>query len=219
MIIDGYRFAKYLNDTGLRAEEFWLLYRVMLQEQNISDGILKVPGIAESEATFQFSKWSQIYQEKGNFYLGVGIDWIQILKKLESEGYVELWNKRESEIKLTEVKVTDKFKKHFLISDIEQAFYELVEIYPTWIEIKGNRYPAQDKSPEELAKLYDKHILKGGNMLLHHRCIILTEKYIKGRDSKHAPYKLSNYISEAFEGIASGLEKDNQTENSFSEEV
>ena len=219
MIIDGYRFAKYLHDTGLTAEEFYLLYRVMLQEQNIANGILKVPGIKESEASFQFSKWSEIYQTKHSIYLNTPIEWLDIVYKLAKEGFIEIWPSKKESIKLTEMKVTDKFKSYFLISDVEQAFYEFVKLYPVWVYVKGNKYPAMDKAPEELFKLYDKYILKGGNSVLHERCLLLTEKYLNSLENKGAPYKISNYIIDAYEGIARGIEEDAQNDYSFSEEV
>lgn len=219
MIIDGYRFAKYLHDTGLTAEEFYLLYRVMLQEQNIANGILKVPGIKENEASFQFAKWSEIYQVKHSYYLDTDIKWLDIVYKLVDEGFVEVWNKDKNIIKLTEIKVTTKFKNYFLISDVEQAFYEFVKIYPSWVYVKGNKFPAMDLAPHELVKLYDQYILKGGNAPLHERCLLLTERFLNSNESKGAPYKISNYIINAYEGIAKAIEDDAQNDYSFGEEV
>lgn len=218
MIIDGYRFAKYLHDTGLKAEEFYLAYRIMVQEQNIVNNLFKLPGIKDSDDALQFSQWSKIYQDT---HTPDNESWKSMCRRLQSKGFVEIWTREEDIIKLTDIKVTDLFKGYFFISESEHAVTEFLEIYPDWVIVNNSRYPARDKPIEELAKLYDKHITKGGSRVLHERCLLLTESYLKSlpTGNKSAPYKASNYIIEAFDGIASGIEKSGSYDDPFSEEA
>ena len=205
-MIEGVRIAKYLSNTGLMMEEFYLLYRLMFQEQNIKNGMLKPPGKEENDR--EFSRLSQEYQEKHQNYLDTGIDWVKICKKLQKEEYLEIWTNNLDAIKLTEMKVTEKFKQHFLISDVERVFNDVLKLYPSWVSVRGIEFPAMDKSPEELVKLYGEHILKGNNALLHERFMLVTEKYLEKSQSKYAKYKLSNWIKEAYHGVAYAYENE-----------
>lgn len=222
MILDGYRYAKYLDNTGLSSEEYYLLYRIMLQEQNLIDGILKVSAGEKEEAIKQFSKWSQKYQERHRNYLGTDIDWLKICDNLEDKEFLLIHvplrdRKNRTSYKLSELTVTDKFKSCFLLSDVEQAFYEFKAIYPEWVVIKGARFPSQDKAPEELVKIYDEYVLKGGNALFHERCLLITQRYLSQQESRNAPYKMSNYFKEAYQGIAEVLEKEAQQGDTYEE--
>lgn len=207
-MIEGIRIAKYLSNTGLMVEEFYLLYRLMFQEENIKNGLLKPPGKEEGDVNVEFSKLSQKYQEKHQSYLDTGINWVKICRKLQSEQYLEIWTDNLDIIKLTEMKVTEKFKQHFLISDIEQAFNDVLKLYPSWVNVKGIEYPAVDKSPATLIKLYGEHVLNGRNALLHERFLMITELYLKKNDSRYAKYKLSNWITEAYHGVAYAYENE-----------
>jgi hypothetical protein len=209
-MIEGIRIAKYLKDTGLMMEEFYLLYRLMFQEENIKHGMLKPPS-KEVDENVEFSKLSQEYQEKHQTYLDTGIDWVKICRKLSTEEYLTIWGNTPDVIKLTEMKVTEKFKQHFLISDVEQAFNDVLRLYPSWVNVKGLEFPAVDKSPEILAKLYGEHVLKGRNALLHERFLMITELYLKRSQSKYAKYKLSNWIIEAYHGVAYAYENDKES--------
>lgn len=207
-MLDGKRISDRLEETGLMMEEFYFLYRLMCQEQNISSGVLKSPGKKESdEVIIRFSQLSERYQQRFQTYLNTGIDWVTIANKLADEDYLEIWKQTNEEIKLTDMRVTEKFKGYFLISDIDAAYTEVLEIWPSWIWVNNVKYSAVDKSPDEMAKLYNIHIMKGNNALLHERFLMITKLYIEQWQKKGAPYKLSKWITEIYENVAIAMEK------------
>lgn len=219
-MVDAYRFAKYLDETKLTAEEFWLLYRIMIQEGIIKGEKLKIPNVDSNKASHDFSIWSNKYQIEHKNYLNREISWREILDKLEAEEYVENWDKENYLIH--KMRVTDKFKNKFLISDIDQAFMEFVEIYPKRVidfKREKGRYPAMNLSPDTLAKMYNEKILKGGNRLLHERCLLITSIYLEDGNFRDAPMNMSNYF-EAFDGIAALIEeKEVKTNNPFIDDL
>ena len=210
-MVDAYKFAEYLERTKLSADEFWFLYRVMILQDNNKNGVFKVPNITTNEASFNFSLWNKTYQERFKTYLNTGIDWRAIVDKLDNEGYLENWGK---EYKMNEMKVTDKFTSNFLISDVEKAFMEFYSIYPKQVRIKSSIWPSLNTSREILTKQYNEVILKGGNELLHHRCLMITEMYLEEGNFKDAPYNIENYFK-AFEGISAMMEEKDKSNDSF----
>lgn len=208
-MVDGFRLSKYYRETGLSMEEFWYLYQIFLQEPNVAAGILKVIPEELHKATAEFSKNSKHYLENAKI-AGKPIDRRAMLFDLESRGFIEIWTKDlEAEIKLSDVKVTDKFKDSFLIDDVSDAFKEFLAIYPKMVYIaKTNSYfPTANKSLTALAREYNELILKGGNMWNHQRCLLITEKYLEIQgNKKFANYNITNYFIN-FEGIATALEQ------------
>jgi hypothetical protein len=207
-MFDGNRIAERLDETELPIEEFYFLYRIMCQEQNISSGILKSPGKKESdEAGIRFSQLSEKYQQRFKTILNSGKDWIVVANELADKGFLEIWKQTSTEIKLTDMRVTDLFKSYFLISDINKAYIEVLEIWPPWLWANNVKYSAIDKSPDEMAKIYDQHILKGGSLILHERFLMITKMYLETLQKKGAPYKLSNWIINIFENVAIAMEQ------------
>lgn len=208
-MVDGFRLSKYLNQTKLSAEEFWFLYRVLVQEPNVSGSVLKVITEDIHKATHKFSVWSEIYHKEARIG-GDKIDWKKVLFTLEERGFIEIWSNNPNQILLNEVKTTEKFKKEFLISDIRNALMEFVEIYPMWVYIQktNSKFPSQNKSLDELERDYNEKVLKGGNMLLHQRCLLITKMYLESENKKWANCNMSTYF-DSFEGIARAFEKGN----------
>lgn len=209
-MVDGFRLSKYLNQTKLSAEEFWFLYRILVQEPTVSGSILKIVTEDVHEATSKFSMWSEIYHKEARIG-GEPIDWKKVLFTLEDRGFIEIWSKNpEVEILLSEVKTTEEFKKEFLISDIRVALMEFVEIYPMWVFIQktGSKFPSMNKNLDILEREYNEKILKGGNMLLHQRCLLITKMYLDSENKKWANCNMSTYF-DSFEGIARAFEQGN----------
>lgn len=72
--------------------------------------------------------------------------------------------------------VTDKFTKVVVI-DEDDAYEELVAVYPKWMTIQGIKRPAANGDPYKLAKEYFKYYK--GNRIAHNRVIDITERYFK----------------------------------------
>lgn len=216
-MVEGFKLSMYLDETGLAAEEFYYLYRIMLLEPDASDRILKITMKDVHEGTFLFSQMSLKYQENATIG-GDKIDWKKICFSLEEKGFIEIWDKND--LSLTGVKVTDKFKKEFFISDVETAFMEVVAMYPKMVRINKStsRYPALNEPLSVLAKEYNEKILLNGNKARHYRFLAITEMYLRDIDSQYAPYNLQNYFK-AFEGIAIAYESGSQAERSNVEEM
>lgn len=212
-MLDGNRIAEFLESNKeykMSMEKFYFLYRLMAQEQNITSGVLKYPGKKESdEAGIRFSQLSESYQQRFKTYLNSGIDWVTIAQELSEQGFLEIWSpeKNPIEIKLTEMRVTDKFKSFFLLSDIQKAYIEVLEIWPPWVWVNNVKFSSVDKSPDEMAKLYDQHVLKGGSAILHERFLMITKMFLEQRQIKGAPYKLSKWIIDIYENVAMALEQ------------
>lgn len=206
-MFDGERLAERLEETELSVEAFYFLYRIMRQEQNISGNILKFPGKKESdEANIRFSQLSEKYQQRFKTVMNTELDWVTLANKLSDLGYLEIWRQNVDEIKLSDIRVTDQFKSYFLISDLEKAYTEVLELWPSWVWVNNTKYTAIDKSPDEMAKLYDQHVLKGGNSILHHRFLLVTSMYLESFQKKGAPYKLSKWITDIYENVANTIE-------------
>ena len=212
-MVDVYKFAEYLERTKLSAEEFWFLYRVMILQDNNKNGVFKVPDITSNKASFNFSLWNKEYQERFKTYLDKDVDWKGLVDKLDKEGYLENWGK---EYKMNEMKVTDNFTNNFLISNVEQAFMDFVKIYPSRVVNFGKKpvYASFDLQQDVLTKMYNEKILRGGNKILHDRCLIVTETYLDYGNFRDAPMKMSKYF-DAFEGIARMMEDKEEDNNSF----
>ena len=210
-MVDAYKFMEYLNRTELAEREFWFLYRVMILQDNNRNGVFKVPNITENQASFNFSLWNKVYQERFSIYLGEKVNWKGLVDKLDSEGYLENWSK---DYKMNEMKVTDKFKSNFLISDVEKAFMEFYSIYPKMIRVNQAIYPSLNFSIEVLSKKYNEQILKGGNELLHLRCLMITEIYLDQGNFKDAPMSIGKYFDQ-YDGIAAMMEEKDKSSDSF----
>lgn len=214
MIIDGQKFPLYLRNTGLRAEQFYLLYRIMVLESNLIDGITKVKVDDKESYIKEFAIWSEDYERLHAKELNS----LENCFLLEEKEFLEIHIKEKDRVNLTSIplskmKVTSKFKSYFLISDAKQAFYDFIDIYPMWVIVKGTRFPSKDLPEEQLIELYHKHITKGGNALLHERCLLITKRYLDSNDSRNAPMRISKFITEVYDGVAEAIEKEAQYDN------
>lgn len=207
------KLTNYLYEKNLNIEEFWLLYNIMIQQLNISDGIYKVSN-NEIELN-SISQIFRIYIEKNNFVIinkDIGTRSEQILS-LENRGFIEVFT-REKEIKITDIKIMPLFIDDFLVNDIEKAFNEFLELYPKVVSVNGKSYPTMDKSKSELVKRFSIEILNGCDAILFQRFMLITEMYINehsfndssGRQS--ALCKISKYLDE-FDGVAAIYENEN----------
>lgn len=210
-MIDGYKMRKYLHNTGLHISEFWTLYEIMMQEQITKGEVFKIPNVNSNEATFNFSVWTEEYHKKHQYYLGNKINNRQVIDDLEDRGYIENWDRNNYEI--NKMRVTDKFKDTFLINDVESAFNEFIELYPSWVIVNSHRYPSMDMARDEMIIMYNEKILLGGNKLNHLRCMAITDMYLgEGNFKDGAPMKISKYFN-AFENIANLMENKKPTNN------
>jgi hypothetical protein len=201
-MIDAFKFMTFLSEHGLKAEEFWLLYCVMVQEQNNKNGNVRVNASGTAVELTEFSKMAKLYFDNG--ILGNQfVDYVALALGLEERGFVEIWARKDDSIKLKDMKITSKFREKFAVDSAEEALQEIIAIYPKAVRIlKQSRiFPSVNKTIPELAKIYDEYVLKGGSMLNHKRCLILTEKYLQDQGNDDAPMNLENYFKQ-FEGIA-----------------
>lgn len=198
---------EYLHEKEISAEEFWLLYRIMVQEPNNKGGHIKVTTLDKNQGFKNFAMWSKIYNDRAT----IGkkkVDWVSVAVDLEERGFLEIWSRKDDSIQLADIKVTDKFRKHFVVNSVEEALNELIEIYPKMVRITrdSKKYPAINQPLPVLAKKYDELILKGGNIYNHWRCMAITQRYLDDLDSNSAPMGLDKYF-EQFDGIAIAYEK------------
>lgn len=209
-MIEAYKFSTYLKSKGLRAEEFWALYRVMILEQNAPDGNTKVSLNPKVEAFNQFSRESREYNDWINTS-DDPIDWVKMYVQLEEKGFVEIWTRKDDTIEMRHLKVTDKFKEDFLVDSVEEALHELIAVYPKMVRIEkdSKKFPSVNMMLSDLAKLYDELILKGGNKFNHYRCLEITKLYLEDMNIEHAPMNLEKYIKQ-FEGIALAYESNDE---------
>jgi hypothetical protein len=86
--------------------------------------------------------------------------------------------------------VTDKFEKAVVV-DKDEAFEELVGVYPSWFNIQGKRVPAKSFD-DKLADEYHKY--HKNNRLKHEKVIAITRDYHEKFTGGFAQVKLENYI-------------------------
>jgi len=208
-MVEPFKLAKFLDELCITAEEYWLLYRVMINQNNYDDNLFKVP---RDINIIEFGQLSQKYQDRHD------INWIQICKNLEQKEYLEIWGNDEN-IKLTNLKVTDKFLQYFYITDVEDAFEQFIAIYPKQVHIKDingltkpKKYSVWGKhSKDELVEMFRVNILKGNNNILFTRFMEITKLYLDDCNSNSAPYNIEGYFK-AFDGIAAMYEDQHKTE-------
>lgn len=90
--------------------------------------------------------------------------------------------------------VTDKFSQ-IVVIDEDDAYNELVSVYPPWILISGpntapKKVPSITGDPYKLSKEYNKFIKQ--NRLVHNDIIVTIKEYYKER--KYAMEKIENCI-------------------------
>ena len=211
-MIDGPKLAKYLNDTGLKVQEFWFLYCVMNLE-DVFRGVVEV-SIPQDKDNTLFNKHVFEYFKNHNPDIDGKTKWSTLAFQLEEKGWIETFQRPEEGKKLAirKCRVTEQFKNTFLVSDSMEAFVEFVKTYPRFVHVNGKNFSTIDMSPELLAEIYNTKILKKGNLLLHERCLLITGMYLRDNNGE-ANYKMSSYF-ERYEGIALGYEGLGPTEKS-----
>ncbi len=210
-MIEPFKIATFLDGLEIEMEDFWLLYRTMINQGNYSNDILKIP---KNINLIEFAQLSEKYQERFKKN-----DWSRRLRNLEVLGYVEIWTEHE-EIKLNTVRITEQFLQHFYITDIEEAFEEFITIYPKQIKVENKKYSVWGKnSKDELIQMFKTYIIKGNNNILFARFMEITKLYLNDNDSNSATYNIENYFK-AFEGIAVMYEDKHKTElNLFPDDI
>lgn len=223
-MIDPFKTAKFLDNLQIKAEEYWLMYRIMVNQNNYKDNTLKIP---DNDNIIEFSRLSELYQTR----FKNDINWVDMCYKLEEKGYLQIWSKEKNltYFKLSELKVTEKFLQYFYITDVESAFEEFINIYPKQLRLKD----AFSKTPkiisvwgknsrDDLINLFKVIILKGNNNILFARFMELTKLYLADNDSQYATYNIEGYFK-AFEGIAytyeSKLQENMNTPKLFNDDI
>lgn len=210
-MIEPFKLATFLEGLEIEIEDFWLLYRIMINQGNYSNDILKIP---KNINLIEFAQLSERYQERFKKN-----DWSKRLKDLEQLGFVEIWT-QNYEIKLNEVRITEQFLQHFYITDVEEAFEEFITLYPKQVKVENKKYSVWGKnSKDELIQMFKTYIIKGNNNILFARFMEITKLYLNDNDSTCAPYNIESYFK-AFEGIAVMYEDKHKTElNLFPDDI
>jgi hypothetical protein len=210
-MIEPFKIATFLDGLEIEMEDFWLLYRIMINQGNYSNDILKIP---KNINLIEFAQLSEKYQERFKKN-----DWNRRLRDLEVLGYVEIWTQNH-EIKLNEVRITEQFLQHFYITDVEEAFEEFITIYPKQIKVENKKYSVWGKnSKDELIQMFKTYIIKGNNNILFARFMEITKLYLNDNDTNCATYNIESYFK-AFEGIAVMYEDKHKTElNLFPDDI
>lgn len=210
-MIEPFKIATFLDGLEIEMEDFWLLYRTMINQGNYSNDILKIP---KNINLIEFAQLSEKYQERFKKN-----DWTKRCRELEKKGYIEIWTQNE-EIKLNEIKITEQFLQHFYITDVEEAFEEFITIYPKQIKVENKKYSVWGKnSKDELIQMFKTYIIKGNNNILFARFMEITKLYLNDNDSNCATYNIESYFK-AFEGIAVMYEDKHKTElNLFPDDI
>lgn len=210
-MIEPFKIASFLDELEIEMEDFWLLYRIMINQGNYSNDILKIP---KNINLIEFAQLSERYQERFKKN-----DWSKRLKDLERLGFVEIWT-QNYEIRLNEVRITEQFLRHFYITDVEEAFEEFISIYPKQVKVENKKYSVWGKnSKNELIQMFKTYIIKGNNNILFARFMEITKLYLNDNDSTCAPYNIESYFK-AFEGIAVMYEDKHKTElNLFPDDI
>lgn len=213
-MIDPFKVARFLDTLQIKAEEYWLMYRIMVNQNNYNkNNTLKIPNDAN---IIEFSKLSESYQLRFKH----DIDWVAMCKSLEEKGYLEIWSNNPdlTHIKLNELKVTDKFLQYFYITDVESAFEEFIKLYPKQVRIK-DAFSSKPKffsvwgknDRDSLIEMFRVMILKGNNNILFTRFMEITRLYLEDNDSEYASYNIEGYFK-AFEGISHTYEAKHEQE-------
>lgn len=210
-MIEPFKLATFLEGLEIEIEDFWLLYRIMINQGNYSNDILKIP---KNINLIEFAQLSERYQERFKKN-----DWSKRLKDLEQLGFVEIWT-QNYEIRLNEVRITEQFLQHFYITDVEEAFEEFITLYPKQVKVENKKYSVWGKnSKDELIQMFKTYIIKGNNNILFARFMEITKLYLNDNDSTCAPYNIESYFK-AFEGIAVMYEDKHKTElNLFPDDI
>lgn len=216
-MIDGIRLSTYLDETGLSADQFWLLYRIMLQEPLMADMLVNVHGIEKQHAIKKFSLESKIYQETHRYFNGQNTDYVGMCQHLEEKGFLEIWAPLVTDsIKLKDLKVTDKFKKNFFSSDLDTMIEEVIKLYPKELIVtndSGTRhYKTINMGKEALKDKYNALILKGGDKQRHYRFLSITETFIEDSGSRYALYGIDKYLT-LYDSIALEIEARNEEDS------
>lgn len=216
------KLNNYLLTKELSIDDFYLLYNLLVQQINVKNKVYKVNDYNENDLE-DVSKSFKLYLENHQFTVNddllVGRH-VQILK-LRDKGFVEIWNRNDFKIKISDVVVTNKFLDDFFINDISKAFEEFIEMYPkgVYISTSGITYPSLNKPMRELEKIFSEVILKGNNKTLFTRFMLITEMYLKDNviynkeNLPCAPMNIVKFI-ESFEGIASLYEGNSKPKSS-----
>lgn len=210
-MVEPFKIQRFYKSLDINAEQFWLMYRIMINQGNYKDNLLKIPN---NEDLLEFSRLSEEYQHRFKH----DFDWIKMINDLEQKEYLEIWS-NDKEIKLTNLKVTDKFLQYFYITDVEDAFEQFISIYPKQVHVKDSsnltkpkKYSVWGKhSKDELVEMFRVNILKGNNNILFARFMEITKLYLDDCNSNSAPYNIEGYFK-AFDGIAAMYEDQHKTE-------
>ncbi len=199
------RSLKYLNDTGLNAEEHLLLYSVFVRQNNPMDR--------------EFLEQMQLYYQKHAFYdpkgANIFLSWSMIVNKLINDGflighkgYVKPGPQGNMILDITRLEVTDKFLDTIYDSDREKWWNIFLEVHGTEFFIDGKRINAMlpDKQHpmtlEEMKDLFWKHC-GGGDKYEIGKFLQNTEDYIGEFGTSQ---KVSTYLKN-YEVLMVGLER------------
>lgn len=216
-MIEPFKIASFLDELNIEMEDFWLLYRIMINQGNYSNDILKIP---KNINLIEFAQLSERYQERFKKN-----DWSKRLRNLEKQEFVEIWTELE-EIKLNTVRITDKFLQYFYITDIERAFEDFIKLYPDKLLI-NDQFSKKSKplstwgknSKDELIQLFKTIIIEGNNNIKYAKFMEITKLYLDDCNSEYATYNIEGYFK-AFEGIANMYENKHKTElNLFPDDI
>jgi hypothetical protein len=176
-------------------------YIDILCEHKISEQQFLILWLVHTKDTENIKKYKE---KKGQFnildlqYL-VDIGLLMDFRRTEQDE----WN-------IYDLLVTDKFTKSVII-DEEDAYEELVKVYPPWFYVKGTKWPSVKGNPIELTKEYKK--CHKNNKAAHERIIHITSTYFKG---KYAIAKIEDYIrNRMWNLLETELEKEVQKDNIF----
>lgn len=185
-MLNPYELLSTLNLNGLCAEEWWFCHCLFISKKETE--VFNKEWLAYMQAT----------KTKINFS--------KIIKSLSDKEFIINLNKGD-ELLVEKIITTDKFQKIVEI-DIDQAFNEVLEVYPNYLQITGQQSKkvlAKTGNLDELKIYYFKFVIKSSRFE-HERFISLTEMYHENK--KYADMGLDRWLK-SWSAISKSIETEN----------
>ena len=181
MLGDARKIVKLLNDLKLSHEEFYFLYLIQMYKNERT--------LHETAFTKNFELYYEINKKKYTYN--------KFLAKYESFGYIINNNKPDADpILFNKLVITDRFKSIF-ISDIDECWKQVKEIYPKKMWVNDGYYFTATATRGSLKEDYYRLVTKNGDRFLHEEFISLTEFFYDGdrdKTDKKGAMKLEKWI-------------------------
>lgn len=168
MIYDVERFTDYLVQLKLTPTQFYICWLIEQRDTDNLEKYLKGVGKFDSE------------------------DFIYLIDK----GYLIDVNPKGKEFTTGNLIVTLEFKE--MLVDEEEAFDELLNIYPKFVTVNGVRFPTTGFTLHEhlLAKQAYQKVIKN-NKYLHVKILSLIDTWKKSI-GENAPFKVDKFITSKY---------------------